>query len=180
MRLPSLLVALCSLSLVPPALAKSATPEAATAPGAPAGLGAEIELRGLEQLLAKYKGRPILVNVLASWCDACKRELPDIAKLMKKRPKLVVIGVDVDEKAADAVAFVGKVPKGITLVWRHDGVEPLLGAFKLPQDWNEAVPPGWTKNIPLSFVFNKKGSFETGAVGQLTPEALQEIEKIAR
>jgi hypothetical protein len=43
---------------------------------------------------------------------------------------------------------------------------------------NESFPPGWERTIPLTFVYDAKGTFVTGSVGQLTPEALQELRKV--
>jgi thiol-disulfide isomerase/thioredoxin len=45
--------------------------------------------------LSDYRGRPVVVTLFASWCDACRQELPAFADLARQRaPGVVFIGVD--------------------------------------------------------------------------------------
>jgi len=45
--------------------------------------------------LSDYRGRPVVVTLFASWCDACQQELPAFADLARTRaPGIVFIGVD--------------------------------------------------------------------------------------
>jgi thiol-disulfide isomerase/thioredoxin len=48
---------------------------------------------GGEATLAEYRGRPLVVNVWASWCAPCKQEMPDFEA--------------VHQELGDEVAFVG-------------------------------------------------------------------------
>ena len=50
--------------------------------------------------LADFKGKPVVVNFFASWCEPCKAELPEF--------------VDASQKLAGKVAFVGVNSKEIT------------------------------------------------------------------
>ncbi len=57
--------------------------------------------------LADLKGRVVLVNVWATWCPPCVREMPSLQALHEAlhRRGLVVVGVNVrDRKSAPAVA----------------------------------------------------------------------------
>ena len=59
--------------------------------------------------LSDYKGRPVLLNVWATWCPPCIAELPSIAKL-SKRPELkeanvAVVLVSVDQYVEDVKEF---------------------------------------------------------------------------
>jgi thiol-disulfide isomerase/thioredoxin len=56
-------------------------------------------------------GHTVLVNFWASWCVACRTELPSLERLAAKRGDLVVIAasVDTDQRAA-LKAFVGRYP----------------------------------------------------------------------
>lgn len=38
-------------------------------------------LRAYERRLAELRGRPVVVNAWASWCDPCKREMPLLARV---------------------------------------------------------------------------------------------------
>ncbi|MBN8539630.1 MAG: TlpA family protein disulfide reductase [Deltaproteobacteria bacterium] len=82
----------------------------------------------------KLKGKVVIVDFWASWCEPCKIELPALAKLHKKyKGKLVVIGVNVDDNMNDAKSFLKDHPVGFDLV--HDKgqkVSQELGIQKMP------------------------------------------------
>lgn len=83
---------------------------------------------------AKFKGKVVIVDFWASWCEPCKIELPALNKLHKKyKGKLVVIGVNVDENLNDAKTFLKDHPVGFDLV--HDKGQKNageLGIEKMP------------------------------------------------
>jgi len=58
-----------------------------------------IDLAGYNQLLAGYRGKAIMVNFWATWCEPCRNEYPMIISLSKEYASqgLVVIGVSLDE-----------------------------------------------------------------------------------
>jgi thiol-disulfide isomerase/thioredoxin len=123
-----------------------------------------------------------VVNVFASWCQPCKRELPDLARLAQRHPKLWLLGIDVDEASAapeEVARFLADAPREMTVMRQPAGIAPLLPALALPADWNESVPPEWQRSVPLTFVYDRSGGFATGSVGQLVPEALEAIEALA-
>jgi cytochrome c biogenesis protein CcmG, thiol:disulfide interchange protein DsbE len=59
--------------------------------------------------LTQYAGRPVIVNFFASWCTPCKHETPLMASFYKRMAgKVVVIGIDADDKASNALKFMRK------------------------------------------------------------------------
>ncbi len=58
-----------------------------------------IDLAGYQQVLAKYHGKPLVVNFWATWCEPCRDEYPMIVELAKQfKPQGVeVVGVDMDD-----------------------------------------------------------------------------------
>lgn len=82
----------------------------------------------------KFKGKVVIVDFWASWCEPCKIELPALNKLHEKyKGKLVVIGVNVDENLNDAKTFLKSHPVGFDLV--HDKGQKNageLGIEKMP------------------------------------------------
>jgi thiol-disulfide isomerase/thioredoxin len=90
--------------------------------------------KGKVDMAKKLKGKVVIVDFWASWCEPCKIELPALAKLHKKyKGKLVVIGVNVDDNMNDAKSFLKDHPVGFDLV--HDKgqkVSQELGIQKMP------------------------------------------------
>lgn len=61
--------------------------------------------------LSDYKGKPVILNFWASWCDPCNEEAPLLQKTWETRLQkqgVVLIGIDGQEKASDAQAFLRK------------------------------------------------------------------------
>ncbi len=60
---------------------------------------------GGEMSLASFNGRPVLVNLWATWCAPCVKELPTLGALEAERKgKLAVIAVSQDMTAQGSVA----------------------------------------------------------------------------
>jgi thiol-disulfide isomerase/thioredoxin len=55
-----------------------------------------------------YKGKVVLVDYWATWCEPCKRELPNVQNLYRLYHDrgFEVVGVNVDETRAEADAFI--------------------------------------------------------------------------
>ena len=57
--------------------------------------------------LSSLAGRPVIVNFFASWCAPCQKETPMLARFAK-HTSVAVIGIDVNDPASSALAFVHK------------------------------------------------------------------------
>jgi cytochrome c biogenesis protein CcmG/thiol:disulfide interchange protein DsbE len=57
--------------------------------------------------LAEYRGKPVLLNVWASWCPPCKSEMPLLEKAHARMTAAggTVLGVDVQDDRQEALAF---------------------------------------------------------------------------
>ena len=68
------------------------------------------DILGNPQRLADYKGKVVLVNIWATWCEPCRAEMPALDRLYRERKDrgLVVLGMS-DESAALQQRFRGEV-----------------------------------------------------------------------
>ena len=68
-------------------------------------------LDGQKKSLSDFRGKAIVLDFWAGWCDPCIRAIPEIKKFYQERAKddnFVMIGVSLDRSAADAKAAVAK------------------------------------------------------------------------
>ena len=85
--------------------------------------------------LADYKGKVVLVNVWASWCDPCRDELPLIEKAHKMLSAEggTVLGIDVKENTDAAMKAVGEFGLTFPNLRDRDGeLRPQVGPDRLP------------------------------------------------
>jgi len=59
---------------------------------------------GKDLTLADFKGRVVLLNLWATWCAPCRKEMPDLAKLQMELggPGFEVVALSLDRKGAEA------------------------------------------------------------------------------
>jgi cytochrome c biogenesis protein CcmG/thiol:disulfide interchange protein DsbE len=97
------------------------------------------ELNGQEQVsLASLRGKGVVLNFWASWCEPCKREAPMLEEAWKANRDrgLVVLGVNSQDLRSDARRFADRY--GLTYPLVHDGPGRSLGRYGLvafPETW---------------------------------------------
>jgi len=65
------------------------------------------DLAGKTVSLASLRGKPALVNFWATWCETCKKEMPDLEALSRRSGgRYSVVGVSMDENLAAVAPFV--------------------------------------------------------------------------
>lgn len=99
-----------------------------------------VDRAGFDALLAKHKGKVVLVDFWATWCPPCRKKFPHTVALAKELAAegLVVIGVSMDDKdaLADVRKFLAKQRATFENVRAANGGDDIT-AFKLP---NESIP----------------------------------------
>ena len=89
----------------------------------PAPLFNSLDIQGKPQRLADYKGKVVLVNIWATWCEPCRSEMPQLDKLYQSRKGrgFIVLGIS-DETIEQQRAFVSQVPVTYPLLTMAPGV----------------------------------------------------------
>ena len=90
---------------------------------------------GGEVSVADHRGKWVLVNLWASWCEPCRQEAPALERFARRHADdLVVLGIATEDLTGDAQAFAEEF--GITYELLHDGAgkrKDELGATGLPE-----------------------------------------------
>src|SRR5260370_29851995 len=124
---------------------------------------------GAKLHLASLKGKIVLVNFWASWCEPCQQEASVLQQTWTKWQSkgVVLLGVDGPESESDALNFVHQ--HGITYQSVRDTI-----------DGGTAISYGATAN-PETFFINQKGIVVARWIGPINEQNVQvELNKIQR
>jgi thiol-disulfide isomerase/thioredoxin len=98
----------------------------------------EASLHGLnapDRLLSQYRGRPLLINVWASWCGPCRAEMGSLERLAwrDQGQRVTVIGISTDDSEAAAKRYLQVANATLNhYLDRALEMENMLGAERLP------------------------------------------------
>ena len=117
--------------------------------------------------LASYRGKVVVLNFWASWCNPCKDEAPLLESAWDryKDKGVVVLGVDAQDFGVDARRFVDN--EGITYPIARDKYGSTLGHYGVT-----GFPETW-------FIDRQGRIVGEHIVGPLTQESLEQNIKIA-
>lgn len=114
------------------AVGAPAEPVSVSREDAPA-LGGEDPITGEEVELADFRGKPVVINIWASWCPGCNDEAADLREFAADHPEAVLLGLDFQDTFSGARAFYERWD------WRHPSIfdssgsqTAQLGLFGLP------------------------------------------------
>ncbi|HEY2749123.1 MAG TPA: TlpA disulfide reductase family protein [Polyangia bacterium] len=133
-------------------------------PGQPARDFEAATFAGPALKLSSLRGKVVLVDFWASWCEPCKKELPLLDKLAPKlRARgIEIVAVNIDDSRDKAADFVRSHGLHLTVV--NDSGKKIVGAWEPPK-------------MPSSFVVDKAGvvravhgGFEPGDEDKLEAE----------
>ncbi len=102
-------------------------------------------------------GRPIFLNLWASWCFPCREEMPAIDRSSQDFPEVAFIGVSVQDSRTDAEDFANEI-----------GVTYLIG-FDDDNDVDDAYQP---LGLPASYIISRDGVIVERIFGKVTEEDL--------
>ncbi len=122
------------------------------------------------RIVAGRKGRVLLVNFWATWCEPCREEMPSLVAAAKKFPskELAVVLVSLDSQKTGPTQVPkflkeNKVPFVSWLAKTHD-----------PQDFIDAVDPNWDGSLPYTLLYGRDGKVAARLPGLQTEASFTE------
>ena len=114
--------------------------------------------------LATFRGKPLVMNFFATWCDPCREEMPLINELAARGAKdgYSVLGIAVEDSRASVTEYA----KESKLV------------FPIALDFNSAVKRAYRIfGPPATFFIDGQGVIRDVVLGPITPERAREAMK---
>ena len=137
---------------------------AAPAPiiGAPAPDFSLLDLRGRTLELSSLRGKAVLINFWATWCEPCREELPLLDRIAKKYPDgLSVIGVETGDPEDAVRSYIEALaPTSITVL-----LDPSFAARDLYL----------VRGLPTSFFIDASGTVRQMKIGALDASEIDTI-----
>ena len=116
-------------------------------------------LHGRPVTITSLRGRPALINFWASWCTPCRDEAPQLERFARgHRGRLAVVGVDWNDAAASARAFIRRY--GLSYRLLRDGSGSAGSAYGIG-------------GLPTTFVLDSHGHIVATLRGPQTAQDLR-------
>lgn len=127
------------------------------------------DLTGANQSLASYKGRVVVLNFWATWCEPCKKEMPDLSAIQND---YAALGVQVIGAAGDEAAESAKVLKFV----REFKVNFPVWVGATTDDMHRF---GVGTVLPATVIINREGKIAWREIGIIKPDVLRkELDKL--
>lgn len=104
-------------------------------------------------------GRPVVLNLWASWCPPCREEIPEISAFADAHPEVFVVGVAVDDRLEDAAELAAELQPRYLVGFDTSGMV-------------RAHYPSF--GLPVTYVIDEEGRIARTLDGIVDQERLEE------
>lgn len=124
---------------------------------APAGAMHLTDLGGQVHTLEQYRGKWVVLNVWATWCAPCIKEMPELQALARARSDVVVLGLAAD---GDNVARLAAFARALKVSY------PIIaGNARMMQEYK-------IRAYPTTMLFDGEGKLVLTRLGQVSQKDL--------
>jgi len=132
-----------------------------------------VDEAGKVHKLSEFKGKVVVMNLWATWCAPCQKEMPTLAALQKGfgAEPIAIVPISIDSKPAEAKAE-AFMAKNAPLPFFRDAEGALSPAMKPP-----------VEGYPTSFIYDRKGKLYGVVQGEAdwgAPGVKALLEKLAK
>ena len=119
-------------------------------------------------MVQSHRGKVVLVDMWATWCDPCREELPKLVALSKKlgagKFKLVTVSADEPEHATTASAFLDKAgARQPRYIKQTDDDQAFI----------DGIDKKWSGALPALFLYDKTGVLIASFIGESEPGEIE-------
>jgi thiol-disulfide isomerase/thioredoxin len=117
------------------------------------------DMNGAKVNLASYQGKPLVINLWATWCGPCRLEMPQLVELAAKfkAKGLQVVGISVDDEADKIREFAAE----------YKVTYPMLVGLGQDAFLNSL---GYEGTVPMSIMIRADGTVANVLTGIMTTE----------
>ena len=128
-----------------------------------------IDAQGFQKILEQNRGKALLVNFWATWCEPCRDEYPMLNELAKQyAPKgLKVVGVSMDDDG-DLILMRRFLARYKPIFPNYRKTAGGEAAFR------QSILSGWTGTMPVSVFYAKDGRQVAHFIGEKGREQYEE------
>lgn len=136
-----------------------------------------VDAAGLFKRIEAEKGKVVVLNMFASWCPPCRKEIPRLVNIRKElsEDEYFFLGVAVHDQPRSLVNYMSemRINYPVLLAERYITQEFILHNKKTGERVEVAA-------VPMLLIFNKKGDLVSSDVGLVDEDSLKKtIQKIA-
>jgi peroxiredoxin len=117
------------------------------------------DMAGKTVSLSSFRGKPVLVNFWATWCDTCRVEMPELEALRQrldgKGP--VILGVSMDENLAAVPPFVKEKKINFPILYADQKVSSAYAV----------------RGLPAAYLIDPEGRIARRWLGAVDPRAVE-------